>query len=368
MMPRDDVFFMRAALRLAEKGRGWTSPNPLVGCVIVRNDRIIGRGFHERFGAAHAEINALRDAERRRHDVRGATMFVTLEPCVHIGKTPPCVDAMIRSGIRRVVIAVYDANPHVRERGARRLRRSGIRVRVGVLRDVARVQNKIFFYWMAHHMPYVIVKVAVSADNKITRVIGQRTQISSKKSQRFVHTLRHTVDAIVVGANTIRIDNPLLTTRFFKNPKNALPIIFDPTFSISRAARLFQHHHPLIITTTSAPSRSDPCLAGRQVKRSEVAAIRTYRLRNGSFPLRRILRDLAKENISSVLVEGGQYTLARFFESNVVNEWIIMRSNKTFGSGVDFIEHVDHFSKKFRLRQKIRSGTDTIEYYIPRKT
>lgn len=364
MMSRDDVFFMREALRLAERGRGWTSPNPLVGCVIVRNDRIIGRGFHERFGAAHAEINALRDAVRRGHDVRGATMFVTLEPCVHIGKTPPCVDAMIRSGIRRVVIAVYDANPRVRERGARRLRRAGIRVRVGVLRDVARVQNKIFFYWITHRMPYVIAKIAVSADNKITRVIGQRTQISSKKSQRFVHTLRHNVDAIVVGANTIRIDNPLLTTRFFKNPKNALPIIFDPTFSIPRAARLFKYHHPLIITTTLALSRSN-------LKRSEVvskAQIKTYARCRAVLPLRRILRDCARENISSVLVEGGQYTLTRFFESNVVNEWIIMRSNKTFSSGVDFIEHVDHFSKKFRLRQKIRSGTDTIEYYIPQKT
>lgn len=348
--------FMQRALGLAERGAGWTSPNPMVGCVIVCNGKIIAQGFHESFGGEHAEIQALRDARRKKKDVRGATMVVTLEPCTVVGKTPPCVDAILRSGIAEVVIATEDPNPHVHGRGVARLRAAGVVVRVGILRKAAQEQNRIFFHWITHRMPYVIAKVAVSRDNKITHVVGKTTHVSSQASDRFTHALRQRCDAMLVGVNTVRIDNPQLTVRGIPHPKHPVPIILDPEFSIPRTARVFQHHHPIIITATLSP---------RDLART--AEIKKYKLTRGVLPLRKILRDLAHGDISSILVEGGQYTLTRFFDIDVVDEWILIRSHKTFGGGMDFIEHPEQFTKKFRLSQSIRSSTDVIECYYPRR-
>ena len=222
-----EIRFMREALKLAQRACGMTSPNPMVGAVLVRGGKIIGRGFHQRAGEPHAEIEALRDAEARGHSPRGATLYVTLEPCCTHGRTPPCTDAIIASGIREVIVGATDPNPKHSGRGLEVLRAAHVKVRDGVLAAEATRLNEAFNHWIVHRTPFVTVKAAMSLDGKIATRTGESKWITGPQSRERAMRLRQGADAILVGANTILRDDPSLTVRLAGVSKKLRRIILD---------------------------------------------------------------------------------------------------------------------------------------------
>ena len=208
-----DAAFMRRALRLARQGYGTTSPNPMVGAVLVKGGRIIGRGWHRRAGAPHAEIEALRDAQKRGHKAKGATLYVTLEPCCTQGRTPPCTDAIVAAGIRRVVVGAVDPNPRHRGRAFKILRRAGTAVTQGVMAEECARLNEAFNHWIVHRTPFVTVKAGMTLDGKIATAAGESRWITGEKARAYGMKLRQGADAILVGINTVLADDPSLTVR-----------------------------------------------------------------------------------------------------------------------------------------------------------
>lgn len=211
----NDHDYMQLALELAEKGRGWTSPNPMVGAVVVRDGKIVGRGYHQRVGGPHAEVNAIDDAGDR---ARGATIYVTLEPCNHFGRTPPCTHKIIAAGIRRVVVAMKDPNPDVQGGGNAYLKSHGIEVITGIGETAARTLNEGFVTWVTTGKPFVIVKCAATMDGRIATRTGDSRWVTGPAARAWVHRLRHAVDGIMVGVETVRKDDPSLTTRLEGEP------------------------------------------------------------------------------------------------------------------------------------------------------
>ncbi|MBZ0199731.1 MAG: bifunctional diaminohydroxyphosphoribosylaminopyrimidine deaminase/5-amino-6-(5-phosphoribosylamino)uracil reductase RibD, partial [Ignavibacteriaceae bacterium] len=213
-----DESYIKLAIEIAKKGNGNVSPNPLVGCVIVKDDRIIGAGFHERFGESHAEVNAI---ENSKEDVKGSTLYVNLEPCSHIGKTAPCVDRIIEKKIKRVEIGTLDMNPLVSGKGIKKLMSKGIDIKVGVLEKECIALNKFFFKFISQKLPYVTLKAAQTIDGKIADFSGDSKWISCSSSRRYVHEMRSKYDAVFVGMGTVKKDDPSLTVRLAegRNPK-----------------------------------------------------------------------------------------------------------------------------------------------------
>lgn len=231
-----DEQVMQFALSLAKSGSNQTSPNPLVGCVITKNEEIIGFGAHLKFGEAHAEINALKIAGER---AEGSKVYVTLEPCSHVGQTGPCVEALIRAQVAHVFIATLDPNPLVAGRGVRRLEEAGITVSIGLCEEEAKALNEAFFYYISHRLPYVTLKQAISLDGKITAEIGKQTAITGRLVQKDVHYTRSTHDAILVGSNTICIDDPSLTNRCSTSNKQPIRIVIDRDGKVPNSAKVF---------------------------------------------------------------------------------------------------------------------------------
>ena len=293
--------YMRRALELAQRGTGDTSPNPLVGAVIVNGNRVVGEGFHTRAGAAHAEVDALR---RAGSCARGATMYVTLEPCAHRGRTPPCVDAIVRAGIARVVIAIEDPDRKVRGRGIRRLRRAGVKVSVGDGQSLAREQNRAYIKHRETGSPYVTLKLAQSLDGFIARRQGERTRISGPQAARFTRALRIENDAVMIGAGTAIVDDPQLTVR--PPHKRAVAyrrIVVDSRGRVPISAKIFrdQRAAPTTIATTAAmPQRVRAAL-----RRRNVDIIMCKRDARGRIDVRDMLARLGRQGVLSVLCEGG---------------------------------------------------------------
>ena len=230
--------FMETALELAARGAGYTSPNPMVGAVVVRNGAIVGQGWHRKAGGPHAEVHAIDDAGER---ARGATLFVTLEPCNHIGRTPPCTLKILSAGIRHVVMAMADPNPDVRGGGADFLINNGITVETGVCEDQARRLNEIFIKYIQTKRPFVILKCAATLDGRIATRTGDSRWVTGEASRNYVHELRHRMDAIMVGINTVKTDNPHLTTRLEgKTGVDPVRIILDTNLSIPEDANVLQ--------------------------------------------------------------------------------------------------------------------------------
>lgn len=362
MINASDTIFMKRALALAEQGLGFVAPNPLVGAVVVKNDKIIGEGYHARYGEKHAEVVALENAKTHGADPRGATLYVTLEPCNHTGHQPPCTQAIVRAGISKVVYAISDPNPTVQGSGAQVLEKAGVKTESGLLSTEAREQNKIWLHWITTKTPYVCVKVAVTLDNKITKKVGTATQISGPVSQQFSHALRQQFDAILIGEGTVAIDNPALTTRIMSSsllPHQPLRVIVDGHLTISPTARVLNDQHCLILTTNA----SKPVTLSAIKKKAAVVIVPGN---DSHISSAAILRELSKRFITSLLVEGGQQILNEFFTAGPVNEWIITRSSTTFGEGLNFITDPSIFTKKFLLQKTTPAGSDTIEYYSPR--
>jgi len=298
---------MRLALRLARRAYGRTSPNPLVGAVLVKRGKIIGRGWHRRAGQPHAEIEAIRDAQKHGHNPKGATLCVTLEPCCTQGLTPPCTQALIAAGIRRVVAGATDPNPRHAGRGFRILRRAGLPVTRGVLARECEQLNQAFNHWIVHRTPFVTVKAAMSLDGKIATVTGQSKWITGEPARAFAMKLRAGADAVLVGVNTILKDNPRLTLRPGGLAGKALRrIVLDPRGRTPLAAGILRGASASLTTlvvTKSAPPQRLAALRRR-------ARVLVAPARRGRIHLPWLLRTLGRENVTSLLVEGGGETNA----------------------------------------------------------
>ena len=309
---KQDERFMQRALALAWRGVGKTSPNPAVGAVLVRKGRVIGAGWHKRAGGPHAEIFALRGV-----NARSATLYVTLEPCCTWGKTPPCTDAIIAAGVKRVVVAALDPNPKHDGRGLKVLRRAGIRVESGLLAVEAAAMNEAFNKWVTTGMPFVIAKAAMSLDGKIATRTGDSKWITSEAARREAHKLRAGVDAVMVGANTVIRDNPQLTVRHGVRGKQPWRVVVDARGRTPPSAKLFNVTHrkrTIVLTTKLAPVRWRRHLA---LLGTDVVIIKKTERR---VDLQAALRALGEMNVTSVLVEGGSELLGSFFDARMVDK------------------------------------------------
>ncbi len=314
---------MELVIELAKRGEGKVNPNPMVGAVIVKDGTIIGEGYHEKYGEGHAEVNAF---ESLKEDPSGATMYVTLEPCSHYGKTPPCVDKIIQSKIKRVVIGMIDPNPLVAGNGLDKLKRAGIEVKVGVLEDKCKKLNEIFIKYILTKKPYVVLKTAMSLDGKIATRNGESKWISSEKSRLQVHNLRNKFSAIMVGVNTVIKDNPELTCRI-KNGNDPIRIIVDSTLRIPINSKVLQNkdNKTIIVTTKRANINSMQELLKKNIK------VIIIDEKNGQVDLNALIKKLGELGIDSILLEGGATLNYSALEENIVDKVMIYIAPKIIG-------------------------------------
>ena len=316
-----DEQFMAQALRLAKRAYGQTSPNPMVGAVLVQDSEVIGRGWHHRAGAPHAEIEALADAARRQRSVSGATVYVTLEPCCTHGRTPPCTEALIRAGVRRVVVAAVDPNPRHAGQGLVRLREAGITVDSGVLEAESNRLNEAFNHWIVHRIPWVTAKSAMTLDGKIATASGQSKWITGPKSRAHAQRLRLGVDAVLVGVETVLADDPSLTVRTqpgFRRPAwhpVKLRIILDTRARTPLESRLVSDDGRastlIVVSELADPAKIAALQAGVTVIRAPE--------REGRIDLAWLMPELGRMGVLHLLVEGGGTVLASFFEAGLVH-------------------------------------------------
>lgn len=337
-----DEFFMAQALALAEKGRGFVSPNPLVGAVVVKNGKILGKGYHQQFGSAHAEINALNAAK---NNTFGATLYVTLEPCTFYGKTPACVKTLINSGLKRVVIATKDPNPKVFGKGIEILKKAGIETKVGVLEKVAQKQNESYFKFIQQRLPFVILKLAATLDGKIALSSGESKWIDSKKSRDFSQTLRLNADAILVGVNTILKDNPRLTCRIAPK-KRLMKVILDSNLRTPLNARVFLNSNTLIFTSP-LQIKHNPKIDSLTKKGVKIIPIPK---RQGILSWNEVLGELYKMGIGTLLIEGGAKVCSSALKAKVVDKLFLFLAPKLVGKGLSFTNGI----KSNRLNEAIK--------------
>lgn len=326
-MPTDGQYMQRA-LALAERGRGRTSPNPMVGCVVVRHDTIVGEGYHSRAGNAHAEVAAIEDAGG---DIAGATLYLTLEPCTFHGRTPPCAGLLVEKKPARVVVAMLDPNPRVNGAGVEQLRAAGIQVDVGVCGKEAERLNEVFIKYIRTGRPFVIAKCGMTLDGKIATRTGHSQWVTSAEARRMVHELRDVVDGILVGSRTVMMDNPSLTTRLGKeNSHDPVRIILDAEEYLAADRVVFQ-----------VESKSPTWVAGTTGRTYEYAAqtIRVPRGKEG-VDIAALMHELGKREITSLLIEGGGTTLASSFEAGIVDKVCFFIAPKIIG-GRDAVTAVE---------------------------
>ena len=292
---------MDIALHLARKGAGKVNPNPLVGAVIVNDGKIIGKGYHESYGKAHAEINAFKDAETEL--IEGSTMYVTLEPCSHYGKTPPCVDQIIENRIKRVVIGMVDPNPLVSGKGVKKLQEAGIDVTVGILEDKCKKLNEVFIKYITKKKPFVVLKTAMSLDGKISTTSGESKWITDKEARENVHILRNELTAIMIGIDTVIIDNPELTCRI-PNGRNPIRIVVDSNLRIPYDSKILQTAKKFkTIIATTEKARKEKI---HKLKDLGIIVIET-KSKNEKVDLKDLMHKLGNQNIDSILLEGGSH-------------------------------------------------------------
>ena len=325
----NDLKFIRECFKLAEKGKGSVSPNPLVGAVLVKGGKIIGKGYHKKYGSPHAEVNAIKNSNV---DVTGSTLYCNLEPCCHSNKqTPPCVPLIIKKKIKRVVISNLDPNKAVNGQGVKQLREAGILVKTGILEKEGSELNKFYFKFIKEKSPYITLKIAQSIDGKISISKKEQTWLTGKESVKYVHKLRSEYDAVLVGAGTIKSDNPLLTVRKFKG-RNPIRVIIDGNLSIPVNSNVIECPDPqkTIIITSDTSSE-------RKIKQLSAKGIKLFKLKvasNNQISLKSVMRLLARQEITSVLVEGGIEIFTMFLEKNLFDEIIVLLTPKILGKGI----------------------------------
>lgn len=318
--------FMKRALKLASKGLGKTSPNPMVGAVIVKDGEIAAEGYHKKAGQSHAEINAIEVAGT---DANGADLYVTLEPCSHFGKTPPCADAVINAGIKRVFVAMKDPNPKVSGNGIRRIEEAGIEVQTGLLEGEAKKLNEIFVKYITTGTPFVTLKAASTLDGHIATKTGTSKWITGEKSRHHVHRMRDKSDAILVGIRTVQKDDPSLTTRLTKGKgKDPIRVILDENLLISMDAKVITTKSTsllIIATTEAAPKTKIDALVELG------ATLLVFDSDNELVPFRPLMERLGEMEITSLIIEGGSLVNASALRDNVVDKVAIFYAPKIFG-------------------------------------
>lgn len=322
-MRKNRVYFMKLCLKLALKAKGRTAPNPMVGALVVKNGRIIGRGYHKKAGLPHAEVIALEEAGK---NAKGATLYVSLEPCAHFGKTPPCVDKIIQSGIKEVIVGMIDPNPLNNGRGIQILKQHKIKVRVGFLEDKLRKLNEVFIKYITQRMPFVTVKVAQSLDGKIATKTADSKWITSDKARAYAHRIRQSYDAIMVGVNTILRDNPGLEAWFSKRQPHK--IVVDSQLSTPQEANIFSKNSSVIIFTL-------PVKPGQETENRKILAqkakIIEVKEKEGQINLKDMMKKIAQLEITNILVEGGGTLIGSLFDERLVDKILFFISPKIIG-------------------------------------
>ncbi len=357
MYSESDPRYMQLALELGTRALLHATPNPRVGCVIVRDDRILGEGTTQRPGGNHAEIEALHDARRRGNDVQGATVYVTLEPCSHFGRTPPCATALIEARVGRVVAAVEDPNPQVSGRGMEMLRSAGIDVRCGLLRQEAIEANIGFFSRMNRGRPWVRVKIAASLDGRTALSGGQSRWITGEAARADGHAWRARACAILTGGATVRADNPLLSVRHVETPRQPLKVVVDSGLDISDEARIFDGNPVLLV---SAAAASDPVQAQRFARKNgQLAALPGP---GGRVDLPELMRELGRRGINELHVEAGATLNGALVEAGVADELLVYLAPVLLGPGRPLLElpALGELADALRLQihELTRVGTD----------
>ncbi len=347
----NDESYIRLAIEIAKKGRGKVSPNPLVGCVIVKNEKIIGAGFHEEIGKNHAEINAINSASG---SVEGATLYVNLEPCSHYGKTPPCTDKIIESKIKRVVIGTLDVNPLVSGSGVKALKKAGIEVKAGMLEQECINLNKFFFKFITKKIPYVTLKTAQTLDGKIADVNRDSKWVSSIESRRYVHMLRSRYDAVLIGAGTVLKDDPNLTVRLAegRNPKR---IILDSSLNLSSNNRIFKNNsdkNSIILTSLKSIKKKNKI---NKLTSLGVSIIYVKESKKGLLDIKEALKKLAKLNITSIIVEGGSRVFTSFINKNLFDDLLVFVTPKFLGEGLPVIGNLGITNIKKAVKIKVKN-------------
>jgi diaminohydroxyphosphoribosylaminopyrimidine deaminase/5-amino-6-(5-phosphoribosylamino)uracil reductase len=348
---------MQRSLELALNGTGKVSPNPRVGCVIVKNGEIISEGWHKEYGGPHAEVEAIRNATQ---DVAGATLYVNLEPCSHVGKTPPCTDLIIEKKIKRVVAGMIDPNPEISGKGIQALQNAGIETTVGVLESECQWINRFFVKHITTGQPYVIVKAGQSLDGCIATVYGQSKWITSEESRKISHELRAEVDAVLVGGVTAEKDNPELTVRL-ANGRNPKRIILDSDLSVSLKAKVFSsddRQNTFVFCRPTALSKPK----ATALKISGVN-LNTAGAGGGDYlNLRAVLEQLVSSNITSVLVEGGARVFSSFASEHLIDEIHLFIAPIAIGSGLHTFSSLSvpslNIARKFDIRSVSMAGPD----------
>ena len=313
MSDRQDAFYMSRAIQLAKRGRCTTDPNPRVGCVLVRNDVVIGEGWHVKAGLGHAEVEALRNVQ----DAQGATAYVTLEPCSHHGKTPPCCDALIKAGVSRVVAAMQDPNPLVAGRGLEKLKAAGIEVTCGVLQEDALTINRGFIKRMTENRPFVRSKLAMSLDGRTAMASGESKWITSVQARADVHRLRAESSAILTGINTVLADDPALNARVVWDVVQPVRVVLDSELNMPVTARMAKLSGRSLILTCSRDESKQQVL--------QEAGFEVYRLaeKNGRIDLHAVMNFLARQQINELLVEAGSVLNGALLDEGLVDEWVV---------------------------------------------
>lgn len=346
MFDANDERFMTSALELAKQGQYTVHPNPMVGCVVVKDKQIVGQGWHEFAGGPHAEIRALEEAGER---ASGATLYVTLEPCSHTGRTPPCADSIIRSGVSRVVVSCEDPNPIVHGRGLRSLEQAGIKVSTGVCVDKACQLNRGFFKRMKTGMPFVSIKAASSLDGRIAMANGESQWISCSASREDAHRLRACASAVLTGAGTVKQDNPALSVRHVHTSRQPDRVVLDSRLSISPHAKIFDntgHVYLFAASTAKIP---------RELAKKTNAEIVVCKHQKGYLDLTEVLKECAVREMNMILVEAGSRLGGQFLKERLVDELVLYLAPDFLGSDATpmfELPGIGRLADKFSMRVK----------------
>lgn len=345
-------YYIKRCFELAEKGKGTVSPNPLVGAVIVKNDKIISEGWHRFPGSDHAEADAIKNCK---DDLSGATLYCNLEPCCHTNKrTPPCAPLIISSGIKKVVIANIDPNPAVAGKGVAMMREAGIEVITGILEEEGAELNKFFFHSVTTGKPYTILKIASSLDGYITESRGKQTWLTGEQSAVYVHSLRAEYDALLVGANTVLVDDPRLNVRHVEG-RDPLKIVLDGNLTIQEDAFIIKNSPEKLIVFTSDNADAEKT---RRLSDLGVKVIKLPTSPAGILDLGKVLNELHKMNITSLMVEGGGNIFSQFINHDYFNELHLLYAPIILGRGLNFAILAER--KRITIADVIKSGEDII--------
>jgi len=358
-----DEMYMRRALRLAGRGRGGVSPNPMVGAVIVKGSRVVGEGYHRRAGDRHAEIVALDEAGKK---AKNSTMYVNLEPCSHYGKTPPCVGRIIEAGVRRVVVAMKDPNPLVCGKGISKLKRAGVLTELGLFGEEAGRLNEVFVKFTREGVPFVIVKSAMTLDGKIATVQGDSKWISCEKARRFTHRLRSGVDGILVGINTVVEDNPRLNVRHGKCSSQPVKIVVDSRCRIPVNSRVFTGGRTIVAVTKGCSSGKT-----KELHNKTGAEVLVVKGNGARVDLKELMDELGKRQVMSLLIEGGGELAASAFSCGIVDKLFFFIAPRIVGGrcaptpvGGEGIDRIGEAVKVSRMTAR-RFGEDIlVEGYL----